>query len=60
MHKQTPKSCGCASCKAGKSSPASNAQRKAEERGARRATKQALKRGNDEIILPAQRGGYTD
>lgn len=58
--KTKPKSCGCEQCKRGAGTPAGNARKKSEERGARRAFKNQLRLGNYENILPAHRGSYTD
>lgn len=59
--KETPKSCGCRSCRRGKGceSGAAKTMMKMEERAARHQNKVDLKKGN-EVILPAHRGSRTD
>lgn len=57
--KQTPKSCGCFSCKRGKSSKAGNASMKATERSYRHKAKIAIKQGKEDITI-APHGDYTD
>lgn len=57
--KQTPKSCGCFSCRRGKSSKAGKKMMKSEERSFRHHTKVALNKGREDIAA-APHGSYTD
>lgn len=57
--KQTPKACGCAQCRLGKTSEAGHIIRKKEERAFRHRTKIDLRKGQEDIPI-APRGTYTD
>lgn len=57
--KSTPKSCGCTSCKRGKSSKAGKATLKASERAYRHFSKISLHKGS-EMISASPYAGYTD
>jgi len=58
-NKSTPKSCGCYSCKRGKSSKAGKSTLKASERSYRHFTKISLRKGS-EVISTSPYAGYTD
>jgi hypothetical protein len=57
--KATPKSCSCRSCKRGKATKTGRWHENLEERAFRRFTKQALRKG-EEDIPPAPNGDYKD
>lgn len=57
--KMTPKSCGCNSCRRGKSSKSGKAILKKAERGYRHGSKIALSKGSEDISSVPY-SGYTD
>lgn len=57
--KMTPKSCGCRSCRRGKSTKSGKEVLKNAERAYRHNTKIALHKGHEDVGLVPY-GGYTD